>query len=79
MNKALLGSAFHKGLRSLLGSGGSVLLAAIMTDHLNLRMPFTELWHQCGIAWAMCDLAGLRLAQRDYLKARTAATNPLRQ
>jgi ATP/maltotriose-dependent transcriptional regulator MalT len=31
----------------------------------------TELWHQYGIAWAMYDLAGLHLAQRDYPTART--------
>jgi predicted ATPase/DNA-binding CsgD family transcriptional regulator len=32
----------------------------------------TELWHQYGIAWAMYDLAGWHLAQRDYASARTA-------
>jgi len=49
--------------------GEETLAHAHLEEALRLQ---TELWHQHGIAWAMYDLAGLHLAQRDYPKARTA-------
>jgi ATP/maltotriose-dependent transcriptional regulator MalT len=49
--------------------GEETLAHSHLEEALRLQ---TELWHQHGIAWAMYDLAGLRLAQRDYPKARTA-------
>ena len=49
--------------------GEETLAQSHLEEALRLQ---TELWHQYGIAWAMYDLAGLRLAQRDYPKARTA-------
>lgn len=48
--------------------GEETLAQSHLEEALRLQ---TELWHQHGIAWAMYDLAGLRLAQRDYPNART--------
>jgi predicted ATPase/DNA-binding CsgD family transcriptional regulator len=47
--------------------GEKTLAQSHLEEALRLQI---ELWHQHGIAWAMYDLAGLRLAQRDYPKAR---------
>jgi predicted ATPase/DNA-binding CsgD family transcriptional regulator len=49
--------------------GEHTLAHAHLEEALRLQ---TELWHQYGIAWAMYDLAGWHLAQRDYASARTA-------
>jgi predicted ATPase/DNA-binding CsgD family transcriptional regulator len=49
--------------------GEETLAHAHLEEALRLQ---TELWHQHGIAWAMYDLAGWHLAQRDYASARTA-------
>jgi predicted ATPase/DNA-binding CsgD family transcriptional regulator len=47
--------------------GEETLAHAHLEEELRLQ---TELWHQYGIAWAMYDLAGLPLAQRNYASAR---------
>jgi predicted ATPase/DNA-binding CsgD family transcriptional regulator len=47
--------------------GEGTLAHAHLEEALRLH---TELWHQYGIAWAMYDLAGWHLSQRDYASAR---------
>ena len=62
-------SAYALSLLGLLAlqRGEETLAQSHLEEALRLQ---TELWHQHGIAWAMNDLAGLRLAQRDYASAR---------
>jgi DNA-binding CsgD family transcriptional regulator len=64
-------TAYALGLLGLLDlqRGEETLAHSHLEEALRLQ---TELWHQYGIAWAMYDLAGLHLAQRDYASARTA-------
>jgi predicted ATPase/DNA-binding CsgD family transcriptional regulator len=63
-------TAYALGLLGLLDlqRGEETLAHAHLEEALRLQ---TELWHQYGIAWAMYDLAGLHLAQRDYASARS--------
>src|SRR5205807_6494664 len=56
--------------------GEETLAHSHLAEALRLQ---TELWHQYGIAWAMYDLAGLRLAQRDYPTARIAYEESLQR
>ena len=63
--------AYALGLLGLLDlqRGEETLAESHLEEALRLQ---TELCHQYGIAWAMYDLSGLHLAQRNYPKARTA-------
>jgi len=63
-------TAYALGLLGLLDlqRGEETQAHAHLEEALRLQ---TELWHQYGIAWAMYDLAGLHLTQRDYPTART--------
>jgi predicted ATPase/DNA-binding CsgD family transcriptional regulator len=62
-------SAYALSLLGLLAlqRGEESLAHAHLEEALRLQ---TELWHQHGIAWAMYDLAGWHLTERDYAAAR---------
>jgi predicted ATPase/DNA-binding CsgD family transcriptional regulator len=71
-------TAYALGLLGLLAlqRGEETLAHAHLEEALRLQ---TELWHQHGIAWAMYELAGWHLAQRDYASARTAYEESLQR